>query len=331
MRYALFQIGNQLKSIFTFEWENPLFLYLLILPFVVFIFKYWIQKNKRAKITLHLAQEFPENKITKLQSYIPELIQSLFLFSIVIALAGPYKTVKYSENKAEGIDIAIGIDISSSMATKDVLPSRLDVAKSVALDFIQKRIKFDAFSLIAFAGVPNLVSPISQDTAYLNASIRSLKSGIIAEEGTALGDAMGACINQLRSSSNPKKIGIIISDGNNTAGNLDPDISSKLSTIFNIKFYTIAVGKDGNMLNPIDEKTLRSIALQTKGKFFRASNAEGLADVFKEIDVLEKTKITLYKREEHVDQSQTFILFALLLFLINLALKLTWIGNIFED
>lgn len=331
MRYALFQIWNQLKSIFYFEWESPLFLYLLVLPVIVFVFKYWIQKNKRAKFTLHLAHEFPENKITKLQSYIPEVIQSLCLLSIVIALAGPYKTVRYSENKAEGIDMAIGIDISSSMATKDVLPSRLDVAKNVALNFIQKRIKFDAFSLIAFAGVPNLVSPITQDTAYLNASIRNLKPGIIEEEGTALGDAMGACINQLRSSSNPKKIGIIISDGNNTAGNLDPEISSKLSTIFNIKFYAIAVGKDGNMLNPIDEKTLRSIALQTNGKFFRASDAQGLADVFKEIDLLEKTTIKVYKREEHVNQSQTFIVFALLLFLLNLALKLTWIGNIFED
>jgi len=331
VRYPLYQIWNQIKSIFTFEWENTLFLYLFALPIFVFVFKYWIQKNKRAKITLQLSQEFPENKITKIQSYIPEAIQSLFLLSIVIALAGPYKTVRYSENKAEGIDIAIGIDISSSMATKDVLPSRLEVAKNVALNFIQKRITYDAFSIIAFAGVPNLVSPITQDTAYLNASIKHLKSGIIEEEGTALGDAVGACINQLRSSSNPKKIGIIISDGNNTAGNLDPDISSKLSTIFKIKFYSIAVGKEGNMLDPVDEKTLRDIATQTNGKFFRASDAQGLAAIFKEIDILEKTKIKIYKREEHIDQSQTFLAFALLLFLFNLALKLTWIGNIFED
>lgn len=324
-------LWQQIKTLFSFEWENPFFLYLLFLPLLLFVFKYWVQRNKRAKIVLNIPKEFPENNITKLISYLPEIIQSLFIISLVIALAGPYKTVRYAENKAEGIDIAMGIDISSSMANKDVSPSRLDVAKKVALDFIKKRIEHDAFTLVAFAGEPNLVSPITQDTSYLNASIRLLKSGIIKEEGTALGDAMGTCINQLRESNNPKKIGIIISDGNNTAGNLDPEISSNLSKIFKIKFYTIAVGVEGNLLDPVDENTLRNIASQTNGKFFRANDAQSLSAIFKEIDILEKTKIKIYKWEEHIDQSQTFIIIALLLFLTNLALKLTWIGNIFED
>lgn len=331
MKYPLHHFWQQIKSIFSFEWENPLFLYLLFLPILIFVFKYWIQRKNRAKIVLSIPNEFPENKFIKLQSYIPEIIQSLLIISLVIALAGPYKTVRYSENKSEGIDIAMGIDISSSMSNKDVAPSRLEVAKRVALDFIQKRLPIDAFTLVAFAGEPNLVSPITQDSSYLNPSIRQLRSGIISEEGTALGDAMGTCINQLRKSSNPKKIGIIISDGNNTAGNLDPEISSNLSNIFKIKFYTIAVGKDGNLVDPVDENTLRSIAQKTNGKFFRASDAQDLSAIFKEIDLLEKTKIKLYKWEEHIDQSQTFMLFALFFFLTNLALKLTWIGNIFED
>ncbi|MEY2793239.1 MAG: hypothetical protein RJA76_1231 [Bacteroidota bacterium] len=331
MRYAIQHFWQQLKSIFTFEWENPLFLYLLVLPILLFVFKFWIQKNKRARIELTIPNDFPENKITTLLSYVPEIIQSLFIVSIVIALAGPYKKVQYTENKAEGIDIAIGLDISSSMTNKDVSPSRLEVAKKVALDFIQKRIKYDAFTIVAFAGEPNLVSPMTQDSAYLTTSIRLLQSGIISEKGTALGDAMGTCINQLRDSENPKKIGIIISDGNNTAGNLDPEISSNLAQQFKTKFYTIAVGKNGNLIDPVDEKTLRSIAFQTQGKFFRASDAKGLNSVFQEIDNLEKTKIRIYKWEEHLDQSQTFISIAIFLFLFNLALKLTWIGNIFED
>ncbi len=331
MRLAGQQIWQQLKFLFSFEWENPLFLYLLGLPFLLFIYKYWIQRKKRARIELCIPGEFPENKLTKFLSYVPEIVQGLCIISLVIALAGPYKRVRYSETKAEGIDIAIGLDISSSMSNKDVQPSRLEIAKNVALDFIKKRVHVDAFSIVAFAGEPNLVSPITQDTAYLFHSIQLLRPGIIAEEGTALGDAMGTCINQLRDSNNPKKIGIIISDGNNTSGNLDPEISSSLAKLFKTKFYTIAVGKNGNLLDPVDEKTLRSIANDTQGKFFRANDANSLQSIFKEIDTLEKTKIKQYKWEEHLDQSQAFINVALLLFLLNLALKLTWIGNIFED
>lgn len=331
MRYHLTHVWQQVKSIFFLEWENPLFLYLLALPFILLAYKYWIQKNNRAKIVLHIPNEFPENKITRLQSYIPEFLQSLFLVAIIIALAGPYKTIRYAETKAEGIDIAMGIDISSSMANKDVAPSRLEVAKKMAMHFIQKRILHDAFSIVAFAGEPNLVSPTTQDSLYLKQSIKQLTSGIIKEEGTALGDAMGTCINQLRDSQNPKKIGIIISDGNNTAGNLDPSISAKLARMFKVKFYTIAVGKEGNLLDPVDENTLRSIAENTQGKFFRANDAKGLSDVFTEIDDLEKTKVRTFRWEEHKDQSQPFIIIALFLFLSNLALKLTWIGNILED
>ena len=331
MKYQLDPIWNQIRSIFSFHWESPLFLYGLILPFLFFTFKYWIQKNKRAKIVLHVYREFPQNKITFLQSYIPDILQAAFLMALFIALAGPYKTFRHSQTTKEGINIAIGIDVSSSMANKDVAPSRLDVAKKVALQFIQKRITFDAFSIVAFAGEPNLVSPLTKDLSYLMPALESLKSNIIKVEGTALGDAMGTCINQLREDENPKKLAIIISDGNNTAGNLDPEISSKLARIFKIKFYTIAVGLDGNLIDPVDEATLRSIAQNTSGKFFRANNSKTLADIFSEIDQLEKTKLKINKWEEHVDQSKPFVVLALLLFLINLGLKLTWIGNIFED
>jgi len=327
----LVHFWQQIRSVFSFNWENPLFLYLLILPILWLLIKYGLRKNKRAKIILSIPNEFPENKLTRLQSYIPDVLQALILISLVIALAEPYTTLKYAEYKAEGINFAIGIDISSSMKNKDMPPSRFDVAKNMAEDFMKKRIAYDAFSLVAFAGEPNLISPLTQDKNYLFPSLQKLKAGLISEEGTALGDAMGTCINQLRDSDNPKKIAIIISDGNNTAGNLDPEISSKLAKLFNIKFYTIAVGTPGNQVDPVDENTLRSIATLTKGTFFRANDSQTMAAIFKEIDQLEKTKIKMNRWEEHNNQSLTFILIALLLFIANLALKLTWIGTILED
>ncbi len=331
MRYQVQHVWQQVKSIFSFEWEQPLFLYLLILPALLFAFKYWVQRKKRAKLVLHVYQEFPENPITRIQSYIPYVLQTGCISFLVIALAGPYKNIQYIENKAEGINIAIGLDISSSMGNKDVAPSRLAVAKEMALKFIQKRISLDAFSVVAFAGEPNLVSPITQDSTYLLQSVRNLQAGLIKEEGTAIGDAMGTCINQLREMDNPKKIGIIISDGNNTAGNLDPEISSRLARMFKIKFYTIAVGEEGNATDPVDEATLRNIAKNTNGTFFRANDSKALANIFAEIDALEKTKVKTYRWEQHNDQSKPFIALALFFFLLNIALKLTWIGNIFED
>lgn len=322
---------QQIRLVFSFNWENPMFLYLLILPILWLFIKYGLRKNKRAKIVLVIPNDFPENKLARLQKYIPDVLQSLLIVSLVIALAEPYTTIKYAEYRAEGINFAIGIDISSSMKNRDVAPSRFDVAKNMAQDFMKKRIAYDAFSLIAFAGEPNLISPLTQDKNYLFPSLQKLHAGLINEEGTALGDAMGTCINQLRDSDNPKKIAIIISDGNNTAGNLDPGISSKLAKIFHIKFYTIAVGTEGNQLDPVDENTLRNIASLTHGTFFRANDSQAMASIFKEIDQLEKTKIKINKWEEHKNQSLTFLIIALILFIINLALKLTWIGNILED
>ena len=153
----------------------------------------------------------------------------------------------------------------------------------------------------------------------------------IKEEGTALGDALGMSINQIRDEKNPKKVAIVISDGNNTAGNLDPITAASLAKSFGIKVYTIAVGSNKPSLDPVDESTLRLMAEKSNGQFYRATDSKTLSDIFKEIDFLEKSRSLQVSTEIHEDVKPIFIKLAFLFFCVGILLKLTPISNILED
>ena len=258
------------------------------------------------------------------------VIQMLCIASVIIVAAGPYRVIKHQKKQVEGIDIALALDISSSMQTRDISPSRLETAKTMGIAFIRQR-SHDPISLIAFAGAPYLASPITTDTAFLLHQLQQFNTNQIPEEGTALGDALGMCINQIRDSENPKKITILISDGNNTAGNLDPVTSAELAKNFNIKVYTIAVGSLQPSADPVDESTLREIASLTKGKFFRATNSQALQQIFQEIDKMEASVVKTVTWEEHISLSYLFAEIALILFFMGLWVRLSWIGNSLED
>jgi Ca-activated chloride channel family protein len=238
--------------------------------------------------------------------------------------------VYHQRIQQEGVEIVIAIDLSSSMLNKDVYPSRLEVAKQNAKSFIKAR-KYDNIAVVAFAGAPYLVSPLTQDTAFLQHSIDRLQTDQIPEEGTALGDALGMSINQVREEANPKRINILISDGNNTAGNLDPLTSAALAKTFGIKVYTIAVGSQKPSLDPVDETTLRQIASKSNGRFFRATDQSTLQAIFNEIDKLEKSRKLIIRDEEHVSSAFSFFVAAFAFYLLSLLLKLTWIENMLED
>jgi len=302
----------------------------LILPFLVYFIKYIRQRGNRPRLELSLSIPLHQNRISLLLSYIPMVIQMLLIASLIIVAAGPYRVIKHQKKQVEGIDIALALDISSSMQTQDIAPSRLETAKWMGTTFIRQR-SHDPISLIAFAGAPYLASPITTDTAFLLHQLRQFDTKQIVEEGTALGDALGMCINQIRDSDNPKKISILISDGNNTAGNLDPATSAELAKNFNIKVYTIAVGSLQPSADPVDETTLREIALLTKGKFFRATNSQALAQIFQEIDKMEASVVKTITWEEHISLTYLFAEIALILFFIGLWVRISWIGNSLED
>jgi Ca-activated chloride channel family protein len=321
---------HQIQDFFTFEWENSLFLYGLVWPFIVYFIKYLRQRGNRPRLELSLSVPLKQNRISLLLSYVPMGIQILCMSSIIIAAAGPYRVIKHQKKQVEGIDIALALDISSSMQSQDIAPSRLETAKKMGTSFIRQR-SHDPISLIAFAGAPYLASPITTDTAFLLHQLKQFDTKKIVEEGTALGDALGMCINQIRDSENPKKISILISDGNNTAGNLDPVTSAELAKSFNIKVYTIAVGSLQPSNDPVDESTLREIASLTKGKFFRATNGQALQQIFQEIDKMEASVVKTVTWEEHISLTYLFAEIALILFFVGLWVRISWIGNSLED
>ena len=327
---SLKSFWNLLESIFVYRWEHELFLYLLPLPLVLLLIRYLIRRNSKSKVVLSFIKPIKQNKLTRLLSFIPDTVLSLCLVCLIFALADPYQVVYHQRIQQEGVEIVIAIDLSSSMLNKDVYPSRLEVAKQNAKSFIKAR-KYDNIAIVAFAGAPYLASPLTQDTAFLQHSIDRLQTDQIPEEGTALGDALGMSINQVREEANPKRINILISDGNNTAGNLDPLTSAALAKTFGIKVYTIAVGSQKPSLDPVDETTLRQIANKSNGRFFRATDQSTLQAIFNEIDKLEKSRKLIIRDEEHVSSAFSFFVAAFAFYLLSLILKLTWIENMLED
>lgn len=327
---SLKSFWNLLESIFVYRWEHELFLYLLPLPLVLLLIRYLIRRNTKSKVVLSFIKPIKQNKLTRLLSFIPDTVLSLCLVCLIFALADPYQVVYHQRIQQEGVEIVIAIDLSSSMLNKDVYPSRLEVAKQNAKSFIKAR-KYDNIAVVAFAGAPYLASPLTQDTAFLQHSIDRLQTDQIPEEGTALGDALGMSINQVREEANPKRINILISDGNNTAGNLDPLTSAALAKTFGIKVYTIAVGSQKPSLDPVDETTLRQIASKSNGRFFRATDQSTLQAIFNEIDKLEKSRKLIIRDEEHVSSAFSFFVAAFAFYLLSLILKLTWIENMLED
>ena len=330
MKFNPLYSWQQIQAFFTFEWENGLFLYGLIWPFLLYFIKYLRQRGNRPRLELSLSVPMKQNRLSLLLSYVPMVIQMLCISSLIIVAAGPYRVIKHQKKQVEGIDIALALDISSSMQTQDIAPSRLETAKRMGTAFIRKR-SHDPIALVAFAGAPYLASPITTDTAFLLHQLSQFQTKQIVEEGTALGDALGMCINQIRDSENPKKISILISDGNNTVGNLDPVTSAELAKNFNIKVYTIAVGSLQASTDPVDESTLREIASLTKGKFFRATNSQTLQQIFQEIDKMEASIVKTVTWEEQIPLSYLFAEISIILFFISLWVRISWIGNSLED
>jgi Ca-activated chloride channel family protein len=330
MKFDLYYSWLKLKTIFTYDWENPYFLYLIPLPLVIILISSLINRRKKSTIALSFSTPMEQNRWVRLISFIPKTIESLCLLCIILAIASPYKKIIKTEIKYGGVDMVMALDLSSSMLTQDVSPSRLEVAKKLAISFAKNRSQ-DQISLVAFAGSPYLASPLTSDLTYITKAISLLESRQIKEEGTALGDALGMSINQIRDEKNPKKVAIVISDGNNTAGNLDPITAASLAKSFGIKVYTIAVGSNKPSLDPVDESTLRLMAEKSNGQFYRATDSKTLSDIFKEIDFLEKSRSLQVSTEIHEDVKPIFIKLAFLFFCVGILLKLTPISNILED
>ena len=274
--------------------------------------------------------------------HLPFALRAAAFALLVVALARPQDVEQNVRTNTEGIDIMLAIDVSGSMLARDFKPDRITAAKEVAGSFIADRYG-DRIGLVAFAGEAFTQSPLTTDQGTLQTLLARIRSGLI-EDGTAIGNGLATAINRLRESEAKSKVIILLTDGVNNRGEIAPQTAAEIAKAQGIRVYTIGVGTEGMAPYPavdiygtptggtvmakveIDEKTLRSIAEQTGGQYFRATDKEKLKAVYDEINQLEKSKIEVMK---HISYHELFLTWALaalgLLFteflLSNLVLK----------
>ena len=300
------------------EFAHPYYLFLLIiLPLLLL---WYMKKGQYQEATMRFSNLdlFPENVIQngRIKNLIIVFSRILIMMLIIIALARPRLVDTIQETKTEIIDILLVIDQSSSMLAQDFKPNRLEAAKDVAKIFIKDR-EGDRLGLIVFAGESYIQCPLTRDVNVLLDFTDQIKIIDREHDGTAIGMAIANAINRLRDSEAQSKTIILLSDGSNNQGELDPITAADLAAKFDIKIYTVAAGTHGLAPYPVtdawgrqviqkvqvdvDEKSLQEIAKITNGRFFRAIDNESLKDIYKEIDALERTEIEVNEYQNYLE------------------------------
>jgi len=323
------------------EFSNPQFFWLFLTLPIAIAWYVWKRKKQTPSVKISSVKGF---KTTS--SLLPKLRPILFLLrlvalaALITAMARPQTTEVTTKTKStRGIDIIIAIDVSASMLAKDLRPNRLEALKLVAANFIKGRPN-DRIGLVEYAGESYTKTPITSDKNIVLSSLNSIRYNNIIEGGTAIGMGLSTSVNRLKDSKALSKVIILMTDGVNNAGFIDPKIASELALEFGIKTYTIGVGTNGTALSPvalnnngsfvydnvpveIDEDLLKEIAEVTGGKYFRATNNKKLKDIYDEIDKLEKTEVEEFKYTNYEEKYRPLILLAGILLMLELLLKFT--------
>ncbi|MEM8565893.1 MAG: VWA domain-containing protein [Bacteroidota bacterium] len=332
-----------LSTLKNFTWENRIALFALILIPLFLIVRWALRYFMNQKLPIALTKSQLSRNPTNLVRMVPDLLLTLVFTLMVIAIARPQKTNEKVEQWTEGIDIMLVMDISQSMQIEDFKPNRLEAAKEVANDFIDGRFQ-DRIGIVIFSGDAYSLSPLTTDYDLLKSYIEDIEFEMIENRGTAIGSALAVATNRMRESESKSKVLILLSDGDNTAGNIDPITAANLATAYNIKMYSIAIGKEGKVPfgkdffgrprmvdNTMDETTLREIARIGEGEFFRVGDNEALEKVFKLIDTYEKAEIQETRYKDTQDYYRNYLMWALVFFVLWMLLKSTFITNVLQD
>ncbi len=325
----------------NFTFENPEFFWLLLLLLPLLVGWYlWRRNQQQAALKIGNSQGFSTTDVVSKLHPIMSLLKLLAIAFIVIALARPRTVQESTQVKTnKGIDIAMAIDISGSMLAKDLKPNRLEALKRVAADFVKGRVT-DRIGLVVYSGEAYTKTPVTSDKNIILTALNGLKFSQDIAGGTAIGMGLGTAVNRLKESKAKSKVIILLTDGTNNAGFIDPLIAAELAAEYGIKVYTIGVGTNGNALSPvaiypngkfkyatvpveIDEKLLKEIAKKTGGKYFRATNNSKLKKIYAEIDKLEKTDIEELKFTSYEEKYRMFAIVAFVCIAIAYLLKQT--------
>ena len=294
------------------QFQAPWFLLLVPLPFILAFFSHRLERFEPALglPRASMARSIPPSLRTRLRAA-PRWLSALALALVAIAMARPQKGLGRDQLTTEGVDIVVSLDVSGSMAAEDFQPdNRLAVAKSVVADFIRKRTR-DRLGLVVFAGRAITQSPATTDQALL---LRQLEDVALDRlpDGTAIGSGLATALSRLSKSESKTRLIVLVTDGANNSGEIDPETATDIAKAMGVKIYTVGVGRGGiapipvraqdpftgrvitrtvNMEVPIDEALLKRIAERTGGAFFSATDASSFRDIFSRIDALETTRL----------------------------------------
>jgi len=322
---------------FTFENTNWFWL-LLSIPLAVF---WYFKKRQQQTATLKISstQGFTKSTLAQLRPLL-FILKMLALVFLTIAMARP-RTVDVTTKvkKTEGIDIIMAVDISASMLARDLEPNRREALKKVANNFVNGRPN-DRIGLVIYAGESYTKTPLTSDKSIIINALNDLDYTQNIEGGTAIGMGLATSVNKLKDSKAESKVIILLTDGENNAGFIDPITATQLATEYDIKTYTIGVGSNGMALSPvgikpngqfeyrnvevkIDEALMKTIAESTGGKYFRATDNEKFQAIYEEIDALEKTEIEEFKFYNYDEKYRFFLIIAGALLFLEFLLKHT--------
>jgi Ca-activated chloride channel family protein len=320
----------------TFAYPWVLY-FLLVIPLMAVW--YWLKgRNSQPSINYSSLGIFSGLKSTWRErlKHIPNILRMLAVALLIIALARPQSFQSGENIYSEGIDIAMVLDISGSMLAEDLKPNRLEAAKKVIDDFVQARTS-DRIGLVVFARDAFTQCPLTIDYSVLRNLLNEIKSGMI-EDGTAIGNAIANGVNRLKDSKAKSKVMILLTDGVNNAGEVDPISAAQIAREFNIRVYTIGVGTRGEAPYPvqtpfgtryqmvpveIDENVLKEIAKTTDGEYFRATNNRKLEEIYNTIDKLEKTKLEITSYRNAKELYYSWLGSGIILLMLELGLSRT--------
>jgi Ca-activated chloride channel homolog len=328
---------------FNVVFANQWVLLLLVVVPALCVWYYYKHASRESDVQFSTLLPFAHVKRTRKEKFrhLPFVIRMIALALLIIALARPQSTRSGENIYSEGIDIVLALDISGSMLAEDFQPNRIEAAKAVAQDFISGRTN-DRIGLVIFSGESFTQCPLTVDYPVLKNLIKDVKSGMI-EDGTAIGLGLATGVSRLKDSKAKSKVIILLTDGVNNRGEIDPITAAQIAQANGIRVYTVGVGTIGEAPYPmqtplgiryqnipvdLDEKMLSQIAQMTDGKYFRATDNKKLKSIYKEIDQLEKTRIEVRSYRHYKELFYNYAMFAFALLLIEIGVSHTWLRKL---
>jgi len=288
--------------------------WLLLLPVWL-----WLLSRHRDAVLVWASGPVPSTWRSRLMRLLPWL-RWFALLLITIALARPQRLIYNEVIKGEGIDIGLVMDVSQSMLAEDFSPSRLELSRNQAIAFVQGR-KADRLSLTLFAGEAYSPVPLTTDHSMLVSQLEAIDFGLL-RDGTAIGDGLATAVNRLKASASRSKVILLLTDGENNAGYIQPMVAADMAATLGIRVYTIALQSKAQD-NRFDEGLLQQLARHTGGRFFRATDEDALRQIYTAINRLEKSPYELFVRRQHQELYRGWVLAALVLLLLEQGLRFT--------